>query len=432
MVESLSSFTHRLAEAHGLPTWILVRRELAPLFERKSILGSRGGCELLGKMGGAINGNNVSALEAVRIMQMLTGHANLSNLTLAKLRSLVARRKLIRNCQAWCPRCLDDWRDNDRPIYQPLLWMLSDLTPCPQHGCRLQDRCPQCGKAHTPLGRYRWNGRCPRCLAWLGASSSSGSQPSERPSTWDQFSTASIARFMVAIQALPTDSASVFSANLAALIKERFGGNTAAITKIFRVTRRTVRDWSDGRLRPSLTSLLTFEYCFGASAVDWIRLPLNVAELPPLRSLEDFGPVPFSPTKYDPEVVRLQLTNVIEANEFPVPSLRAVCFRSGFHQTVATRMFPELARKIIANFKSFQAEKKRSRKIFMKAAVESAVNQLLQEGRSLSFHQLAKILPRHISVRDKFVLVEFARLRKEAEDEMQAVMQEPVVPAQTT
>jgi hypothetical protein len=87
-------------------------------------------------------------------------------------------------------------------------------------------------------------------------------------------------------------------------------------------------------------------------------------------------------------------------------------------------MFPELARQIMSNFKSFQGEKKRARKIFMTAAIESAVNQLLQEGRSLSFHQLGKILPRHISVRDKFVLMEFARLRKEAENEMQAVILE--------
>ena len=65
MVECLSSFIHRLAEAHGLPTWVFARHELAPHFQGKPILGSRGGCRLLGKMGLAINGNNASALEAV-------------------------------------------------------------------------------------------------------------------------------------------------------------------------------------------------------------------------------------------------------------------------------------------------------------------------------------------------------------------------------
>jgi hypothetical protein len=39
MVECVASYIHRLAEAHGLPTWVLVRRELAPRFLHKSILG---------------------------------------------------------------------------------------------------------------------------------------------------------------------------------------------------------------------------------------------------------------------------------------------------------------------------------------------------------------------------------------------------------
>ena len=61
----------------------------------------------------------------------------------------------------------------------------------------------------------------------------------------------------------------------------------------------------------------------------------------------------------------------------------------------------------------------------MKMALESAVNQLLHEGRSLSFHQLAQLLPKRFSIRDKRVLLAFERLRKEAEDELLAVMHEP-------
>ena len=131
------------------------------------------------------------------------------------------------------------------------------------------------------------------------------------------------------------------------------------------------------------------------------------------------------PRQHDPEVVRRELTRAIEGNDFPPPSLRAVCLRLGFQQNVAMRMFPELARQIMARFKTFQAERKRQHELFMKMALESAVNQLLHEGRALSFHQLAKVLPKRFSIRDKRVLLEFKRLRKEAEDEMQAVMREP-------
>jgi len=436
MVECLASFIHRLAEAHGLPTWVLVRRELAPRFRRKSILGPRDGCELLGKMGGAINGNNTSALEAAQVLETLTGHTSLSCLTFARLRILVARRKIIRNCQAWCPDCLEDWRQKEQQIYQPLLWLLSDLTFCPVHGCRLKECCPGCERTHTPLGRYRWNGRCPRCWSWLGKNEKGIASEDLKPlSKWDQFVAASILPLMGSLQKLPDSLLPpVFPSNLTALIDLRFGGNTAAIARVLRATRRTIIDWAQGKLRPSLSSLLSLEYCFGAKAIDWITGIVSITDLQGSRPIDKVtaDQIHTVPRQHHIDVVRAELARVVESNEYPPRSLRAVCLQLGFDQTVATRKCPELAQQIVAHFRMFQTERKRQHEYFMKIAVESAVNQLLHEGRSLSYHQLAKVLPKLISIRDKRVFLELKRLRKEAEDEMQAVMQERVVPAQTT
>jgi hypothetical protein len=71
-----------------------------------------------------------------------------------------------------------------------------------------------------------------------------------------------------------------------------------------------------------------------------------------------------------------------------------------------------------------------TRENFRKILVQSAVNQLLTKGRTLSYNQLSEVLPPGISARDRLVRLEFKRLRKEAEDEMQAVMGEPVAPSQ--
>ncbi|HEY5911664.1 MAG TPA: hypothetical protein VJA21_13775 [Verrucomicrobiae bacterium] len=219
-----------------------------------------------------------------------------------------------------------------------------------------------------------------------------------------------------------------------ALIDQKFGGNTAALARVVGATRRTVNDWAAGELRPSLGSLLGLEYCFGANAIDWITRNILIPDLPLARALERIviDRIRAAPRHHSAEKVRAALTAAMEAKEYPPPSLRAVCLRLGYHQTVASRKCPELAESIMARFRSFQTESKRTREYFMRQTLESAVNQLLWEGRSLSFHQLAKVLPPHISIRDKRVLQEFKRLRKEAEDELQAVMQEPVVPAPTT
>ena len=63
----------------------------------------------------------------------------------------------------------------------------------------------------------------------------------------------------------------------------------------------------------------------------------------------------------------------------------------------------------------------------MTMELASAVNRLLHEGRSLSFYELVKVLPPHVSVRYKRVINEFKRLKQEAEDEMQAVLREQAV-----
>lgn len=131
---------------------------------------------------------------------------------------------------------------------------------------------------------------------------------------------------------------------------------------------------------------------------------------------------------HHPKIVRAHLTSVIQAAEYPPPSFAAVCKRLGVNQTLAKRLFPDLAAEIMSRYRLFQTETKRIREKFRRILVESAVNQLLAEGRTLSYNQLCKVLPPGISARDRLVRYEFERLRKEAEDEMQAVMQESAAP----
>jgi hypothetical protein len=113
---------------------------------------------------------------------------------------------------------------------------------------------------------------------------------------------------------------------------------------------------------------------------------------------------------------------------YPPPSFSAVCGHLGVNQTVAKRRCPDLAAEFMSRYRLFQTEAKRTREKFRKVVAESAVNQLLTEGRPLSYNQLSKVLPPGISAADRLVRLEFKRLRKEAEDEMQTVMQQPVVP----
>jgi hypothetical protein len=83
-------------------------------------------------------------------------------------------------------------------------------------------------------------------------------------------------------------------------------------------------------------------------------------------------------------------------------------------QTVAKRLCPDLAAKIISRYRLYQAAGKRAHENFRKTVVRSAVNHLLAEGRTLSYNQLRKVLPPGVTARDKLVRSEFKRLRAES------------------
>jgi len=115
--------------------------------------------------------------------------------------------------------------------------------------------------------------------------------------------------------------------------------------------------------------------------------------------------------RHHPEIVRAHLTSVIQAAESPPSSFAVVCKRLGVHQTMAKRLFPDLAVGIMSKYRIFRSEGKRTRENFRKNLVESAVRQLLAEGRALSYNQLCKVLPPGVSARDKLVRCEFTKFR---------------------
>jgi hypothetical protein len=399
-----------------------------------SILASNGHCDLFGKLGMTINGNNDTSREAVAILQELTGQMELSFLTFSRLGTLVAEHRILHRTQAWCPECLEQWRKSGKPVYQPLIWTLSSLKTCPTHGYSLEERCPECGRSHAPLGRYCWNGTCPRCSMWLGkVPCNDGDRPKSSVAAWHAFAAKALARFMVDLQSLPDGVPhATFPSNVMDFVRNRFGGNYSALARALRVHRITAFDWANGKQRPAPASLVTLSCCFGGAAMDWVAHRVELAALHETRPIgQSVAEIVRRPLRrHAPETVRAHLSSVLQAAAFPPPSFSAVCRQLGVNQTVAKRRCPELAAEFMSRYRLFQPEGKRTREKFRRIVVESAVNQLLIDGRTLSYNQLSKVLPPGISARDRLVRLEFKRLRREAEDEMQAVMQEPVARVQ--
>jgi hypothetical protein len=406
-VESLTSYIARLSAAHCLPLWVLVTREIAPLFSRKSIVDFKNGhCDLLGKFGGAVNGNNSTAAEAVKAVEHLTTQNGVREMTMRMAGGNVAATPLLRPTQAWCPQCLQEWSECGQELYYPLVWNLADVQFCAGHQIALVNLCGGCHRTHYPLSRRLRIGRCPHCNSRLGCSQiNTQPGPAIRPSPWQLFSATAAAVFIRDLARTPSISgtrAAHFRVNLAAIVAQLFGGSKNAFATYVGVHHMSVGDWLVGKQKPSLRALLLFAYRFGISPSTLLLAPLkeneatlgrpallgdNVSLRPPLRRIAA-------------NTIEQTLRAALEKPTWPPTSLKTICSKGGFHQTQASRRFPELAREISELYRSHWAEKRRQEKYFMKILVRSAVYEVCWSGEYPSLSKVAAQLAPGISLRD--------------------------------
>ena len=236
---------------------------------------------------------------------------------------------------------------------------------------------------------------------------------------------ATLERFLEVVQTMPNEvSCALFPQNITNLVQHHFNGSASALARFVRVNRNTVTSWCSGEQRPAPHSLLKLTYCFGGEVLEWLTrsiLPTNVRNVRPIPQ-SVVGSVSRPLRRHSPETVRAHLQSAIRTAENPPPSLTAVCKQLHVNQSTAKRMFPDLAGEIMSRYRLFRTESKRAREEFRDNAVESAVNQLLAEGHPLTYKPFCSLLPPGISTQDTHVRILFKRLRKEAEENMQAVM----------
>ncbi len=171
--ESLSSYLHRLAQAHCLTSQKLVMGEIAPLIlknEDKSELLSKNLSHLLGNSDAkpTINGMREMTGKLVTVLEELTMRQDLRFLTLLSWKGMIYDKGLFRNYRAWCPCCWEEWKQENKTIYEPLLWSFNDVEFCLIHKQRLIQECPHCGSHLPVMARFSPAGFCSRCYGWLG------------------------------------------------------------------------------------------------------------------------------------------------------------------------------------------------------------------------------------------------------------------------
>ena len=143
MVESLTGYIVRLAEAHCVSAGVLYSKAIKALADKGNIFSFRIK-DQAGYSIHTINGFGTPAADFVRALATLTGRRDLSFLTLLTWGGGLPSHSLLRRCRAWCESCFYAWRETNQPIYEPLLWTLQEVTVCPYHRRVLRQACPHC------------------------------------------------------------------------------------------------------------------------------------------------------------------------------------------------------------------------------------------------------------------------------------------------
>jgi hypothetical protein len=114
MVESLTSYISRLADAHSVLLRTLVTNEILPNLNRTHLYQEGrpvyDHLTTFWKRSTMLNGTCSTASNWVHTIEQLTLRNDLRFLTMLTFANVLSWRGLVRPTQAWCPLCYEEWR----------------------------------------------------------------------------------------------------------------------------------------------------------------------------------------------------------------------------------------------------------------------------------------------------------------------------------
>lgn len=345
LVESLTGYLTRLAEAHAISVIDLVMHELStrvaePLHSAHNPITY------------SINSNGARTRKWIQALQTQTGQQGLQFLTVMPFEEVLCDYLLFRKVRAWCASCYSEWRTAGKLLYEPLLWAFCSVKVCPVHCTTLEEFCPHCHKRSRPVGAFSRPGHCSRCQGWLGAQSD-GPRPQQcQPLPNEELYIArSIGLMLAEGPRRPLSSKATFQSNLDELIREVAEGNIGAFADCVGVDFSVIENWRSGRSIPSINNLMHISVRLQLP-LTWLIIPdahrehvrrdvIQQKLLQRSRAVKRY---------HDPPEIRFAVQRALE--EKPAPRLWDVARRLGLRGTDRLRRVdPHACDRIAANYR---------------------------------------------------------------------------------
>lgn len=402
LVESLSSYVMRLAEAHCVFSGLLMSKVIVPLVPGYAPLQQHALFRENGDKSTLLNGTGLSAKYAVAALEKLTGRTDLVRLTLLPLAAIFPAKagRLLRATKAWCPLCYQDWRARGQQVYDPLLWFFQDVALCSHHGCDLHTQCPypNCAKSLPALAWRSRSGYCSYCQRWLGLPQEGvkGMTLRENQDKPDQQQMVQMVGDMLTLlsaRAVFPDHQRI-SKVLRGVASKVAQGNLRAFARVLGLPEKKMYAWCHADSRPEVTMVFRLCHHLGLTLSDFLFQEIELLQ-PCLNVPSDLLPHLPKKNKTIPlEPVYLALEQILANQEDPPLSLGEVARQLGQSYTILYRVHPVASHAIAARYKSYLQQRKETRLQRLQEEIRQAALQLLACGISPTQKRIAPHLSR--------------------------------------
>lgn len=403
MVESLSGYVARLADAHAVSVGDLVGRVLSPLAESPLVSVGQFMKQHRAKSHGfharasGLNNSGDMTKQWIAALEQATRRTTLRFLTLLPFAGVLSRQQVSREKRAWCAHCYADWREHGAIMYEPLVWAIGLVTCCPRHDHPLSEQCPHCGCQSKLLTVYACPGYCAQCRAWLGSSRaetvSANRQRVTPASDLELWSAQAIGDLLAIAPSLCEASLpAILRTNLRACVDVVAEGNMNALADACQVSWAALRSHIRGHFLPTLTIFVRMGYRLG--------VPLTTFFVPHPPHATDHWEraqqiVPRErrgPAKRSAEDVHRMLAEAMV--EQPTPSLLEIAKRLGYNRTarlyaVDRDLCQQLTAKYRRSGRSHQWKKPKGYRISEHVNLRQVLQEALAQERPPSLNSLA-------------------------------------------
>ncbi len=386
-VESLTSYLRRLAAAHGVTVSKLIQNEILPLCQPK-----RGSSTFLGQKSRVVHGPGCSALEVTWALQRLTGQMQLTYLTFLPWADVIALDDMLRLERAWCPLCLEEQRQAEQPVVEPLLWTLQPIQLCVKHQFPLQSLCPHCQQPLPWLAAYSRPGFCSNCYTWLGLAPHPLPNPladlTEAELFWQNWLAQALGYLLAATPTLPyTPRLEWFAFSLAHICAQIAQGQVDLLTQHLQachlhLSADQIKDWLAEKTRPSFTAFFELAYCLQIEPfhlLNYHSLPHDPRPLRPLNFKRSYSKADLFIA--NPHQLAQTLETVLANDHNAPPSLTQLSQQLGFSNAHHLKTyFPEQTKLIKQRYQTYTQTMQTQRLASLRQDVRQAVFDLHAQG----------------------------------------------------